>query len=159
MHEEIPEKAEEVVQVGTPRLGETDLAKMLASLTVSTRPERYTLVSLGADESNIPTIGGGIAGVLSEVEGFTVIVEVEVARRRGWPIDFEAAWLTLDVHSSLEAVGLTAAFSAALAEEEISCNVLAGYYHDHLLVPADRVEDARRCLEQLKSSSLSRGSD
>jgi hypothetical protein len=48
----------------------------------------------------------------------------------------------LTVHSSLEAVGLTAAFSARLAERNISCNVLAGYHHDHILVPVDRVQDA-----------------
>ena len=36
------------------------------------------------------------------------------ARAHGAPIDFEAAWLTLTVWSSLEAVGLTAAVSAAL---------------------------------------------
>ena len=55
-------------------------------------------------------------------------------------------WITLDVHSSLEAVGLTAAVSAALAEENISCNVVAAYYHDHLFVP---VADAERAMETL----------
>ncbi len=50
--------------------------------------------------------------------------------------------MTLDVHSALEAVGLTAAFSAPLAELGIACNVLAGYIHGHLLVPVDRADEA-----------------
>ncbi len=53
------------------------------------------------------------------------------------------------VHSALDAIGMTAAISAALTEAAISCNVLAGYHHDHLLVPADRAADAIAVLEQL----------
>ena len=58
----------------------------------------------------------------------------------------------LDVHSALDAVGLTAALSSALAEEGIAANVLAGYFHDHILVPADRVDDAIECLTRLSNS-------
>ena len=47
---------------------------------------------------------------------------------------FVAAWITLTVHSLLEAVSLTAAFSGALANEGISCNVVAAFYHDHIFV-------------------------
>ena len=53
------------------------------------------------------------------------------------------------MHSSLEAVGLTAALSGALAARGIACNVLAGYVHDHLLVPWDRADEATECLEAL----------
>jgi hypothetical protein len=52
----------------------------------------------------------------------------------------------LTVHSSLEAVGLTAAVSRALTDANISCNVVAAYYHDHIFVP---VQDAKRAMETL----------
>ncbi|ELT46117.1 N-acetyltransferase [Arthrobacter nitrophenolicus] len=68
------------------------------------------------------------------------------ADRQGLSYDFVGAWITLQIHSDLEAVGLTAAVSRALSEARISCNVLAGFHHDHLLVP---VADAPRALEVL----------
>ena len=87
---------------------------------------------------------------MREDEGVTVVATRAAAERNGWAFDFEAAWLTLDVHSALEAVGLTAAFSAALGEAGIPCNVLAGFHHDHLLVPLDRADDAIACLLGLR---------
>ena len=69
-----------------------------------------------------------------ETEGITFILEQQVADRLQLEYTFIARWITLSVHSSLEAVGLTAAFSKALTEENISCNVVAGYFHDHIFV-------------------------
>ena len=71
---------------------------------------------------------------------------------RGWQSGLPAIWLTLDVHSSLLAVGLTAAVSTALAEAGIPCTMIAGFHHDHLLVPVDRADDAIRVLRSLASS-------
>jgi hypothetical protein len=136
--------------------GETNLELMLASLTVTRRPLTYTVVSVEAAEEP-PAIGGGVAAVLVEREGVTVVCSVEAAERNGWPVDFEATWLTLDVHSSLEAVGLTAAFSAALSAASIPCNVLAGFFHDHLLVPAARADEAVQCLEALREPETAAG--
>ncbi len=69
-----------------------------------------------------------------------------------------ASWITLRVHSALEAVGLTAAFSAALSREGISANVVAGYFHDHLFVPEDRRDDAMRVLSPAVGSGRRSGS-
>ena len=124
--------------------GETDLARMLATLDVVRRPGRFAFVT-GA----WPTLAPVAAATIHEDEGPTYIVTLEQALIAGARVDFEAVWLTLTVHSALEAVGLTAALSAALGEAGIPCNVLAGYHHDHLLVPADRADEAVRVLRSL----------
>lgn len=127
--------------------GETDLDAMLEHLTVTVRPGRFTVVQV----DGAVALGDGVEAVLREEEGTTAVATVEAAERAGWEVDFDAVWLTLDVHSALEAVGLTAAVATALAGEAIPCNVLAGYLHDHLLVPVDRVDDALACLERLRT--------
>jgi hypothetical protein len=90
-----------------------------------------------------------VLALVTEAEGTTVVATVAEAERQGWPVGFRAAWLTISVHTSLEAVGLTAALAAALAAESIACNVLAGHLHDHLLVPTDRADDAVAAIERL----------
>ena len=85
-----------------------------------------------------------------EAEGTTVIIRKELADRLSLNYDFTAAWITLMVHSSLDFVGLTAAFSTALADNGISCNVVAGYFHDHLFV---NFTDAKKAMEILQSIS------
>ena len=57
--------------------------------------------------------------------------------------------IVLTVHSSLNAVGLTAAVAGALAAAGISANVVAAHYHDHIFVPSERAVDALAVLEQL----------
>jgi uncharacterized protein len=83
-----------------------------------------------------------------EREGYTLIMEKDRADQLQMPYTFVAAWITLTVHSALEAVGLTAAFATALANAGISCNVVAAYYHDHLFVP---VQDAEKAMAVLRS--------
>lgn len=81
--------------------------------------------------------GVNLADVLlffREEEGITIVVTREVADRSGFDYSFVASWITLTVHSALEAVGFTAAFSSALAAQGVSCNVVAGFHHDHLFV-------------------------
>jgi len=87
------------------------------------------------------------AGMFREAEGWTLILPA-TADTAGLAASGPMRMITLKVHSSLEAVGLTAAFAAALTKAGISVNVVAGYYHDHIFVPA---ADAERALEALRS--------
>lgn len=93
---------------------------------------------------------------IREPEGYSAIIAESDAIMLGIPILFRAAWITLNVHSDLQAVGLTAAFSTALAKESISCNVVAGAVHDHLFVPVERATDAMNVLARLQSTTLSK---
>lgn len=126
--------------------GETSLSLLLRNLSARLNPGDYVFCSLPG--RRLPT-GLVPLGSFREQEGLTVILERQDAQRLGLTFDYVAAWITLDVHSSLAAVGLTAAFSKALAEAGISCNVIAGYYHDHLFVARDDAERALAALRQL----------
>jgi hypothetical protein len=93
----------------------------------------------------------GLAPVVtvSEPEGRTLVVHQEEADRAGLAYDYVAAWITLRVHSALDAVGLTAAVATAVAQAGLSCNVVAGFHHDHLFVPYDAADEALRRLRAL----------
>ena len=120
----------------------TDLDEMLRSLTVDARPDGYLFATVPVES---PVVAMAHA-TIGEREGLTVVVPVSVAEKHGLATTPLFAWLTLTVYSSLEAVGLTAEVSRVLADAGIACNVLAGFHHDHLLVPwADR----ERALEAL----------
>jgi len=123
--------------------GETDLTTLLADLRPELRDGRYVFVTADA-----PVDAVAQASVV-EPEGLSLVVRQEDADRLGLRYDFVARWIMLTVHSSLSAVGLTAAVSAALAEVGISCNVIAGRHHVHLLVPAARADDALAVLARL----------
>jgi uncharacterized protein len=94
--------------------------------------------------------GVGAEATVREDEGMTAVLPRERADELGLEYDYVAAWITLRVDSTLEQVGLTALFSHALADAGISCNVLAGVHHDHLLVPADRAVEAIEVLCALR---------
>jgi uncharacterized protein len=126
--------------------GEHDLARMLASLDVEQQPGLFTFVT-----GDWPGLRNRAKATIHEAEGPTHVVTVADAIEVGAPVEFVAVWLTLTVWSSLESVGLTASFATALAEAGVPCNVIAGYHHDHLLVPADDADEAIRVLRKLSS--------
>ncbi|MBG0759849.1 transporter [Vibrio cidicii] len=84
-----------------------------------------------------------------EQEGLTLVVPRAKAELGGLRFDGIFRLITLTVHSSLQAVGLTAAFASQLAEHGISANVVAGYYHDHIFVPQEKAHAALQALESL----------
>jgi uncharacterized protein len=92
-----------------------------------------------------------------ENEGLTLIVEEQQAKKARLSVLFRAAWITLTAHSDLQAVGLTAAVATALAEANISCNVVAAAHHDHLFVPIESASQALAVLRALQEQGGSAG--
>lgn len=129
-----------------------ELDALLATLQPALQPGRYAFVALPPDADVSP---GDLVATMREADGVSAIVPTELALAHGWPVAFSAAWITLTVHSDLEAVGLTAAFSTALCDASISCNVVAGLRHDHLFVPAGRAHDAMAVLQALQDAARS----
>ena len=87
-----------------------------------------------------------------EKEGLTLVLNEDAATQA--QLDFEGVFslITLSVHSSLEAVGLTAAFATKLGSYGISANVVAGYYHDHIFVQKDKADEAMSALREFAES-------
>lgn len=130
--------------------GETNLAILLATLKPVMAAPVYVYCTFA--EGHLPP-GLSALCTLHEVEGLTAVVTRDDAQHHGLAYVYEARLITLDVHSSLDAVGFIACISRVLAEERISCNVIAGYFHDHLLVPANRADDTMGALERLAASA------
>ncbi len=125
----------------------TALAELLRSMEPVLHDSVYVYASVSpaTDLTRVSCLA-----TFCEAEGLTVILEEAEAQRLGWPVLFRAAWITLTVHSDLQAVGLTATFAAALAELGISCNVVAGAYHDHIFVPVESGPAALVALQALQ---------
>lgn len=103
----------------------------------------FCVVPPGTDLSHLSPVA-----TVREAEGLTLVLPEEQAIQAALQVRFRAAWITLNVHSELQAVGLTAAFSGALGKAGISCNVIAGAFHDHVFVP---VESGRAAWAVLKA--------
>lgn len=136
-----------------PAAGGTNLARLLAGMEPELDPATYVFVSVAPGE-----VGPDVVAVVmvAEDEGTTFVVDRDLLSGSGAPVAGSSAPMsrvTLRVHSSLEAVGLTAAVSTALSGAGISCNVVAGYHHDHLFVPTDRAQDAMGVLQALAVAS------
>ncbi len=126
--------------------GETNLKTLLQSLNPILQEGEYVFCSI-ENSTNIDP--ADLVMTFRETEGTTIIIRKETADNLKLKYSFTAAWITLKVISSLEAVGLTAAFSTELSKEGISCNVVAGFYHDHIFVKLDEAEKAIEILQKL----------
>lgn len=124
-----------------------DLNQLLASMEPVLKEEVFVFATLTAS-SQLPF--DLIEASIKEEEGLSVLVTEKIAHTYGLEAQFRSAWITLNVHSDLAAVGLTAAFASALGEVGLSCNVVAGNYHDHILVPYDKADLAMRTLKGLQ---------
>jgi hypothetical protein len=105
--------------------------------------------------TTVKTVPAGIDPLMTfrEAEGITLILPREEAESAGLPSTFPARMITLEIHSSLDAVGFLAAITARLAAADIPVNPVSGFHHDHLFVPEERAEEALAILLTMASSS------
>jgi uncharacterized protein len=134
---------------GLSMSGEKSITNLLSGMSPVLNEGEYVFCSV-ADVSVLA--GDNVLGSFREKEGLTVILERARADSLCLRYEFVAAWITLTVHSALDAVGLTAAFASALSDAGISCNVIAGYYHDHIFVNKADANEAVTVLEMLARS-------
>jgi uncharacterized protein len=136
--------------------GETNLHRLLQGMKPELNQGEFVYCTLPDNSAGTGSISAKIEalGWFHEGEGLTLILPRKAADELSLPYTFVCAWITLTIHSALEAVGLTAAVARALTEAGISCNVVAAYYHDHLFVP---VEDAARALAVLQNLARNGG--
>lgn len=123
---------------------------MLRSLRPELRPGVWAYATC-ADEAQVAR--SKPLALFREAEAITVVAREEDARAAGLEPLFRCAWIALTVHSDLEAIGMTAAVAAALAERGIACNIVAAAYHDHLFVPVERAADAMAALQALQRNA------
>ena len=129
----------------------SELNELLATMSPVHNPGCYVVTS--AVNAGPLTLQDVVASI-QEPEGLSLIVCEQRAHELGLPILLRCAWITLTVHSDLQAVGLTASFACALADEGIACNVVAGARHDHLFVPIAAAAAAVNALNNLQSRAL-----
>ena len=129
--------------------GTTNLEELIKNMTPKLNEGSYVFVTV---EESIAIDRTAIICEFKEPEGTTLILEKSKADELHLAYDYVAAWITLTVHSSLDAVGLTAAFSNELAKHQISCNVIAAYFHDHIFVAE---KDAQKAIDALLALSKS----
>ena len=128
--------------------GITDLQELINNMEPILNDGEYVFVTV--KDSKIISRDIPICEI-KEKEGITLVLPKSDAEDLELSFDFIAAWITLNVHSALEAVGLTAAFATALGDYGISCNVIAGYYHDHIFVDVKDKVKAMKVLKELSS--------
>ena len=128
--------------------GETDLQKLLENMSPVLNNGEFVFLSFAdskyGDHSNLEPIASFL-----EAEGLTLVVSREAAESNNHSYDGLFRSITLQIHSSLEAVGLTAAFAQALTKRGISANVIAGFYHDHIFVSTADADNAVSALKAL----------
>jgi uncharacterized protein len=130
--------------------GETNLNELLKNMKPHFNEGEFVFCTIkGVSKINL----ADVVMTFKEAEGTTLIMTKEHADELKLPYSVICSWITLTIHSSLEAVGLTAAFSQALAKENVSCNVVAAFHHDHLFVPQVDAHKAMQILHSLSANS------
>ena len=128
--------------------GEKNLQKLIASMTPILIEQEYIFGTLSTYTNEKIALLNPIS-TFQEAEGLTVVLQKSKADEYNIPYSGVFSCITLSVHSSLDAVGLTAAVSTKLTQVNISANVIAAYYHDHVFVASKDAQKALLALNEL----------
>ncbi len=129
--------------------GEMDLDTLIGSMEPVLYPEQYVF----ATTKDADIVARAKAKMIfEEAEGTTLIVQKEEADRLGLEGEFLCQMITLNIHSSLEAVGFMARIATHLSKLDMGVNPVAGFYHDHLFIEVDKVPAAMDGLRELIAS-------
>lgn len=134
-----------------PAPGETSLNVLLASLDPVLNPETYVFITL-ADPTSLPSTLF-VQSTFREKEGLSVISTQSSAEEHDIEYSFPSRMITLNVHSSLEAVGFLAVITRKLAERQMGVNPVSGYFHDHLFIAVGKDGDALQALDAIRESA------
>jgi uncharacterized protein len=136
------------IGIGLAMTGETNIETLLRALSPRLLEGTFVFCTLKNGRYGDLAHAAPVAS-FQESEGLTLVLSKEEADREKLNYNGLFRCITLGVHSSLEAVGLTAAISTVLAKHHISANVIAGYYHDHIFVQAEQATEAVELIQQL----------
>ncbi|PTT38984.1 acetyltransferase [Chryseobacterium sp. HMWF028] len=130
--------------------GEKDLSILLQNMEPILNAGEYVFCIV-ENLNEVPDIEKNLF-FFREAEAVTIVLEKSIADKWSLEYNYISSWITLNIHSSLEAVGLTAAFANALKKENISCNVVAAYFHDHIFISKKDAEKAMKALHTLREA-------
>ncbi|KAJ5287422.1 hypothetical protein N7478_003108 [Penicillium angulare] len=130
--------------------GIENITTLLSTMEPTLDPEIYVFITTTKPLSSLPLSTLNPQLIAQEKEGITIVTTEALATSHGFDeVVFPCQKISLTIHSSLEAIGLIAAITDRLKNSGISTNVVSGFFHDHIYVPARRAEDAMQVLEQL----------
>jgi len=125
---------------------------MISGMAPTVQPGNYVFIST-ADPALVELLIFQAMATFEENEGKSMLLPVDLAKKSGFSVDQPMSCITLNVYSSLEGVGLTAAVSAALGDNSIPCNMVAAFHHDHVFVPSEMCDRAMEVLTSLQKQA------
>ena len=134
--------------------GETNLSKLISGMRAELHAGTYVFATCARG-----VVPASLKPLMQfeEAEGTTLILEKSQAENARLAYEFPSRMITLNVHSSLEAVGFLAVITRKLADAGMGVNPVSGFFHDHLFVPEDRAEEAMRVLKSLSDGASEPG--
>jgi hypothetical protein len=123
---------------------------MISGMTPELQVGSFTFVTTN-DPALVASLSGKAVSIFKEAEGVSMIIPAGSAEKSKLNVDHPMRCITLNVFSSLEGVGLTAAVATALGDHGIPCNMVAAFHHDHVFVPSEMCDQAMEVLISLQN--------